>query len=155
MVSHRTKRVLPFSQEQLFGLVADVESYPQFLPMWQGARIWRPPGNAGDIYRTEQTIQLGPANKRFLTETRMHHPDQIDVTSNDALFRRFLICWRFEALQEQRCRVDFTMDCEARSLLLKPVMDVVLTETSRVIVTAFERRAHRLFGDGSSNCYGD
>jgi coenzyme Q-binding protein COQ10 len=146
MVSHRTTRVLPFSQEQVFGLVADVESYPQFLPMWQGARIWRIPGNAEHIYRTEQSIQMGPVTKRFITDTRMRHPDQIDVTSNDALFRRFLISWRFEALQEERCRIDFSMDCAARSLLLQPVMEVVLTETAQIIVTAFERRAHRLFG---------
>lgn len=146
MASHRTNRFLPYSQAQLFGLVADVESYPQFLPMWQGARIWRLPGNVEDIYRTEQSIQLGPVNKRFITETRMRHPNQIDVTSNDALFSHFLICWRFEDLQQQGCRINFSMDCEARSLLLKPVMEVVLTETSRAIVSAFERRAHRLFG---------
>ena len=61
MAIHNEKRLLPYIPEQIFDLVADVEKYPEFLPLWRNVSVLHPPG--GDQtgrYLTEQTLQLGP-----------------------------------------------------------------------------------------------
>jgi coenzyme Q-binding protein COQ10 len=132
--------------EQIFDLVADVEKYPEFLPLWYSASILQPPGgNRRDLYYTEQTLQLGPLQKRFRTETLLERPNRIHVTSRDPLFNHFSIQWVFTPKSEGACLVDFSLRCEASSFLLRPVLEVVLMEMARTIVRTFERRAHTLY----------
>lgn len=143
MAIHREKRMLPFSADQIFDLVADVERYPDFLPLWHHANTSRSEDNS-DLYFTRQTLQLGPLRKTFRTETRMQRPGRIRITSNDPLFDKFLIQWLLEARSTHSCMVDFALRCEAASLLLRPVFEVVLGEAAQGIVRAFEQRAYSL-----------
>ena len=121
MAVHRETRTLPFTPEQIFDLVADVERYPDFLPLWHVARTCRS-AHDDQLYFTEQTLQLGPVRKTFRTETSMRRPESIRVTSNDSLFREFVIQWQLQALPESSCSVDFSLRCKVRSLLLGPVI---------------------------------
>ena len=141
---HSERRTLPFAQEQIFDLVADVERYPDFLPLWQAARSRRSEQD-NDLYITDQTLQLGVVQKTFRTETRLQRPDQILVTSTDALFDEFMIKWLLEALPEHSCRVDFSLRCKAASPFLRPIFEVVLGSAAQSIVSAFERRALALY----------
>jgi coenzyme Q-binding protein COQ10 len=145
MALHREKRTLPFTPEQIFDLVADVESYPDFLPLWHAASISRSEQD-DTLYFTEQTLQLGPVRKTFGTETSMQRPGRIQVCSNDPMFDEFIIQWLLEALPDNACRVDFSLSCKVASLLLKPIIEVVLGEAAQGIVDAFERRAYTMYG---------
>ena len=146
MAYHQETRVLPYTQDQMFELVADVESYPAFLPLWREARIRRltddPPFAT---YRTSQVIQLGPVHRRFNTETRMQRPTRIEISSDDPLFKRFSITWSFPPGSDDSCRVSFTLDCQAASRLMRPVFDLVLSESAHGIMRAFEGRARSLY----------
>lgn len=144
MAVHSEKRTLPFTPEQIFDLVADVERYPDFLPLWHAARISRSEKEE-NLYFTEQTLQLGPLRKSFRTETRMQRPDRIQITSTDPLFDEFAIQWLLKALPENACHVDFSLRCTTASLLLRPVIEVVLAEAAQSIVSAFERRAYAMY----------
>jgi len=144
MALHREKRTLPYTAEQIFDLVADVESYPDFLPLWHAASISRSKQD-DTLYFTEQTLQLGPVRKTFRTETSMQRPDRIQVSSTDPMFDEFVIQWLLEALPENACRVDFSLRCRVTSLLLKPIIEVVLGEAAQGIVDAFERRAYSIY----------
>jgi len=145
MALHSERRTLPFTSEQVFNLVADVESYPDFLPLWHAASISRSEQD-DSLYFTRQTLQLGPLRKTFRTETRLQRPNRIRVTSSDALFDEFSIQWLLEDLPEHACRVDFSLRCKAASLILTPVIEVVLCEAAQGIVSAFERRAYAMYG---------
>ena len=148
MAAHRERRRIPYPSEQIFDLVADVERYPEFLPTWHRVAVRREPAvNSTEIYHTEQTLQLGPLQKTFLTRTSLERPSQIEVTSSDPLFNYFSMQWRFEARTPDACLVDFSLRCEAGSILLRPVLEVLIGETSHGIVKAFENRAHALYGD--------
>ncbi len=144
MPIHREHQILPFTPEQIFDLVADVERYPEFLPLWRDARITRSPGNP-DLYLTEQALQLGPVQRRFRTETHLRRPDLIEVHSNDSLFDHFLIRWSFGQAPNEGCNIEFLLRCEASSLLLRPLLDLMLVDAAQVTVRAFERRAHNLY----------
>ncbi len=117
-ISHRENHVVAFSNERMFDLVADVERYPEFLPLMRKATIVRRHASG---YETEQTLALGPLSHRFRTRTELDMPRSIVVTSADRAFRRFDIRWSFTPTSEGCCRIDFTLDCEVRSIWLKPL----------------------------------
>lgn len=147
MATHRENRLLPYLPEQIFDLVADVEAYPKFLPMWRSVSVRRMPAeNSIDSYHTQQTLQLGPLQKRFLTETLLARPNRIDIASRDPLFSHFAMQWKFSSQSETNCLVEFSLQCEASSFLLRPVLEVLLVETTHGIIQAFEGRAHTLYG---------
>lgn len=137
---HTESRLIDAPQEQVFELVADVEKYPEFLPMWIDARIYR---RRGDTYYTEQEIGLGLIRQRFRTKTVLMSPARIEVTSTDDLFRRFFVRWDL-AGAGHGCRVTITLGWEVQSFLLQTAIDLLLPETARSMVFAFERRSRQV-----------
>jgi coenzyme Q-binding protein COQ10 len=144
MPVHRESRVLPYRRDQFFDLVADVESYPAFLPLWRSAKIYRKEGN---VYFTEQEIGIGLLmRQRFRSQTKLTPPADIEVTSDEGIFEHLRIGWHFESPSRETCRVDFEMSCEARSFVMRQVMDLMLDDTARNMVAAFESRAREVYG---------
>jgi len=147
MTEYTDKRLLPYSTERVYELVADVERYPEFLPLWREATLQplsdEPQSNR---YLTVQTIQIGPFLQSFQTEALLEQPNQIRITSDDTMFEECCIHWRFKRAPQDGCHLHFLMRCEARSRLLRPVLDVTFMHSARSIVHAFERRAHELYG---------
>jgi len=146
MPVHRESRVLPYRRDQFFDLVADVESYPEFLPLWRVAHIYR---REGDVYYTDQQVGIGLLmSQRFHSRTELNRPTDIEVTSDDSIFDNFRIAWHFESPTEESCRVDFEMSCDASSPMMSYIMDLMLLETARSMVQAFEARARNIYGAG-------
>jgi coenzyme Q-binding protein COQ10 len=138
MTVYSESRIVSASADLLFSLVADVERYPEFLPMWKWARIRRWDGPS--TYYTAQDIGFGPIRERFETKTLLAPPASIIVTSSDRLFREFYIRWDFADVQEG-CRTGIELKWQARSLLLQKGIEVVLPKTAEMMVDAFEKRA--------------
>lgn len=138
MTVHTESRIVSAPAELLFDLVADVERYPEFLPMWKSARIRRLEGPS--TYYTDQEVGFGPICERFLTETILDRPVSIIVTSSDPLFREFYIRWGFANVAEG-CQTSIQLKWQARSFLLQKGIDIVLPKTAEMMVDAFERRA--------------
>ena len=143
MSSHSEQRVISCSPERFFDIVADVESYPAFLPFWRNAKVYR---RVGDVYYTRQEIGIGPVRESFLSKTVLQPPTQIDIVSSEPMFQEFAIHWKFRPTPEGGCRVRFKLSIEARSGLLRKVMNAMLADTARGMVSAFERRAAELYG---------
>jgi coenzyme Q-binding protein COQ10 len=141
MASHRESRSIALPAEWLFDIVADVERYPEFLPLMREARIV---GRHQDTYQTEQSLALGMLMHRFRTQTELVRPHAITVISDDRSFCRFDIHWAFSPLGDDHCHVDFALDCATRSLFLRPVIDMLVLPMATSMVAAFEARAHAL-----------
>ncbi|MFO1372200.1 MAG: type II toxin-antitoxin system RatA family toxin [Candidatus Competibacteraceae bacterium] len=139
--SHRESRVIAVSTERMFDLVADVERYPEFLPLMQRATIIRRHASA---YETEQVLALGLLVHRFRTRTELNPPHSISVTSADRSFRRFDIRWSFAPTLEGHCCIDFALDCEVRLIWLKPLGDALVAQMALTMVNAFVTRARKL-----------
>lgn len=141
MTTYSETRNIAAPREVVFDLVADVERYPEFLPLWNEAKIYRHRGAA--IYYTEQEVGLGPVRQRFHTRTTLVRPERIDITSNDPGFRTFHIGWDF-AERPGGCRVHIALSWKVHSWLMQRAIDMVLPETSKNMVDAFERRSRRV-----------
>jgi coenzyme Q-binding protein COQ10 len=140
-IPYRECRVIAVSSEQMFDLIADVERYPEFLPLMQKAQIVRRDAHA---YETQQTMALGVLIYRFRTRTELDRPHTIRVTSADWAFRRFEIGWSMTSTPEGLCSVNFAFDCEIRAFWLNPFSEVFIAQIGSTMVDAFVKRAHQL-----------
>lgn len=145
---YRESRVIEFASEQMFDLVADVERYPEFLPLMRRAVIV---GRSTNAYETQQTLALGVLEHSFRTRTELDRPHGIRVTSEDRSFSRFEIQWSFAPAPEGRCRVDFTLDYAVRSLWLKPLGEMLIAPMAMTMVDAFVARARKLNAGGDAS----
>lgn len=153
MATHRESRTIGRPPEEIFDIVADVERYPEFLPLIREARVLRRHENA---YETEQSLALGLMTHRFRTRTMLDRPRGITVVSDARSFCRFDIRWQFAPLGDDRCHVDFSVDCEADSPFLLPVIRMLVLPLAVSMVAAFEARALRLAGDaGRREAHGE
>jgi coenzyme Q-binding protein COQ10 len=135
-------RILIAPPDRLFDLVADVESYPSFLPMWRDARVF---ARSGNLYHTEQAVGVGRLQKRFRTQTLLSPPLRIEVTSSDPLFSDFYIHWNFSCIG-LGCRISAAVQWQLASDSLQRMIDRVLPSAARSVITAFEGRAREEFG---------
>ncbi|MDO5657465.1 MAG: type II toxin-antitoxin system RatA family toxin [Paracoccus sp. (in: a-proteobacteria)] len=147
---HRSEtRKLPYSARQMYDLVADVESYPQFLPWNSAARIRsREAGEAGsEVIKADLVISFKVFRERFGSRVVLWPDDlKIDTEYLDGPFRYLRSGWAFRDLPEGGSEVDFFVDFEFRNALLARLIGVVFDEAMARIVRAFEDRARALYG---------
>jgi coenzyme Q-binding protein COQ10 len=143
MPTHAEKRLIPYSPEQMYRLVADIERYPEFLPWCVGARIRRRTGNlvVGDLM-----IGFKMVREQFTSTVRLTPTERIDVTYTDGPFHYLNNHWIFLPAPEG-CQIDFYVDFEFKSKMLQKIITVLFSEAVRRMVAAFENRAHELYGE--------
>lgn len=147
MPSHSEKRALPYTADQMYALVADVASYPKFLPWTAAARIRsRKPVPGGEVMEADLVISFKVFRERFgsrVTLTPAEH--RIDTEYLDGPFKHLHSTWAFRDLPEGGCEVDFHVDFDFRNRVLQGVIGVVFNEAMHRIVKAFEDRAAELY----------
>lgn len=137
------ERLLPYRAEQLFDLAADVERYPEFLPLWIAARIGKREAGA---YETDQVVGFGPVRLSFQSRTVLRRPERIDVTSDDPRFRGSRLSWSFEPQPGGKCLVRLAAAGELRSRMLQRAAERAPEAAAGEIIAAFESRARELHG---------
>jgi coenzyme Q-binding protein COQ10 len=147
MPTHAEHRLLPYTQEQLFNLVADVERYPEFLPWCRGARVRERRGN---VITADLLIGFKMVRERFTSRVVLSRPDRIDVSYSEGPFKYLNNHWLFLPQSDGRCLIDFYVDFEFRSKMLQKIMEMFFNEAVKRMVGAFETRAHQLYGLGRS-----
>ncbi|AZY93989.1 MULTISPECIES: type II toxin-antitoxin system RatA family toxin [Paracoccus] len=152
MPNHRDSRNLPYSARQMYDLVADIESYPQFLPWNSAARIrtrtTRPDG--AEEIAADLVISFKVFRERFGSRVVLW-PEQggvwkIDTEYLDGPFKYMRSGWSFKDRPEGGCQVEFFVDFEFKNAILQRLIGVVFHEAMSRIVRAFEDRARKLYG---------
>lgn len=147
MPKHSETKRLAYTAEQMYALVADVGSYPQFLPWCSAARVRsRQPQPEGEIIEADLVISFKVFRERFGSRVTLF-PDalKIDTEYLDGPFRYMRSHWAFRP-DGAGCEVDFFVDFEFKNALLQGIIGVVFNEAMLRIVRAFERRAAELYG---------
>jgi coenzyme Q-binding protein COQ10 len=147
MPTHAEQRVLPYTPDQMFDLVADVDRYPEFLPWCIGARIRRRRGN---MVIADLVIGFKMIRERFTSEVKLYPEDKrIDVRYVEGPFKYLNNSWQFYE-HERGCKVDFYIDFEFRTRFLQRMMEPLFNEAVKRMVRAFESRADTLYGSSGS-----
>jgi len=143
MPTHAERRHLPYTAEQLFDLVADIERYPEFLPWCVGARIRE---RTDRLVVADLVIGFRMFRERFTSRVVLDRPRRIDVAYSEGPFRYLNNHWDFQPQADGSCVIDFFVDFEFRSRLLQRLIEVLFNEAVRRMVGAFEARARALYG---------
>jgi coenzyme Q-binding protein COQ10 len=135
--------ILPYSQDQLYALVADVERYAEFVPRWMGATVRRD----GPITYAEQTFGFGIFRYRFVSQVTFSPPHSVQVSSSDGPFHHLAIHWNVAPHQGDGCVVTLSTDFHLRSGVLQRMFENLGFQDAGWLLDVFEKRAHTLYRD--------
>jgi coenzyme Q-binding protein COQ10 len=144
MPTHAEQRYLPYSQKELYELVASVERYPEFLPWCTAARITR---SSGNFFEADLVVRFKVFQERFVSKVTLHPYTLIDVEYVNGPFRYLNNHWRFIEADDDGCTIDFYVDFEFRSKVLQKLIGLLFNEAVSRMVGAFEARARELYGE--------
>ncbi len=141
-------RRLPYSPDQLFALVGDVERYPEFLPWVTAMRTWnrRLLSETVEAFDAEARVRFAIVRETFSTKVKLDGEAlAIDTELIAGPFRRLENHWRFEA-DGAGAKVDFAIDFEFRSRLLERLAAANAGRAIQRLMGCFEARARALYG---------
>lgn len=142
MPTHAEKRILPYTPEELFELVADIEKYPRFLPWCVASRIRQ---RSGEKIVADLVIGFKMVRERFTSEVTLDRPSCIDVNYVEGPLKHLNNHWKFRP-HPAGTEIEFYVDFEFRSKLLQSLIGALFNEAFRRMVAAFEARAAELYG---------
>ena len=129
----------------LYAMVADVESYPEFVPGCVSARILE---RQPDQWTVDNVFGFGPLHNQFLSFAEPDPPNALTIHSSDGPWRAFLIQWRFRP-QGGGCLLSCEATLDFRSPLLAAVASLAAAGIERRVIAAFQSRALRMAKGGS------
>lgn len=146
MPHHHEKRVLPYTPQQLFDLVADVAKYPEFLPWCAGARInWR----KDNRFNADVLIGYKAIRETFTSTVTLTPHEAIDIKYEHGPFSKLKNYWTFAphtlADGKEGCELEFFIAFEFRAGLLNNIINSFFSEAVRRMVDAFEKRAAAIY----------
>ena len=135
----------------MFDLVADIESYPQFVPLCQSLTIRSVREKAGrEIRLADMTAGYKAIRESFACQVVLSRKtDEILVSYIDGPFKYLENKWFFEPVDEQSCAVHFVLDYEFKSRTLAMLMGSMFDRAFAHFTQAFEDRADALYGVNS------
>jgi ribosome-associated toxin RatA of RatAB toxin-antitoxin module len=138
----RSARV-PYTTEQMFALVNDIEQYPKFLHWCRGARIDLKQGNT-----VEATLDIGVLglHQSFRTRNTLERPHRIGIDLVSGPFRRLRGEWRFVAAPDGGSDISLTLAFEVTLSPFGAVFAKVFEELAAAQMTAFTDRAKKIYG---------
>ncbi|MEL6640894.1 MAG: type II toxin-antitoxin system RatA family toxin [Pseudomonadota bacterium] len=147
MPAHSETKVLPYTADQMYALVADVADYPKFLPWTAAARI-RSTTEMGDhiVMLADLVVSFKVFREKFGSRVLLWPGlKQIDTAYIDGPFKHLESTWRFKDLDDG-CEVCFDVDFEFKNRILQGAAGMFFNEAMQRIVRSFERRAAELYG---------
>jgi coenzyme Q-binding protein COQ10 len=141
MPSHTEHKLLPYTPDQLFEVVADVKDYPRFIPWCQGARIRQ---SGEKLVVAELEIGFGPFRESFTSHIDLDRPREVMVRSVDGPLEHLSNQWVFTPVGNAT-RIDFAVDFHFKSSVLDHVANGMFHEASMRMMGAFEARVHGLY----------
>jgi coenzyme Q-binding protein COQ10 len=149
MPTFSTKRRVRHSATEMFDLVADVERYPEFVPMCRGLKVrQRTPGEEGiEVIVADMTVSFKLVRETFRSRVTLDRPNlKILVEYLQGPFSHMQNRWSFKPDGDEACEIEFFIDYEFKSRTLGMLMGAMFDAAFRRFATAFEQRADQVYG---------
>jgi len=149
MPSFRTTRRVKHTATEMFDLVADVDRYPEFVPLCDSLSVRRRAegGEGTRILVADMTVAYGPVREVFKSQVTLDRARlAILVEYLDGPFRQLQNRWRFKPEGDRESTVEFFISYEFRSRTLGLLMGAVFDKAFRRFAEAFEKRADKIYG---------
>ncbi len=147
MPHFETNHVVKHTADQMFDLVADVEQYPQFLPLCEALKVRSRKERDGKVLLlADMTVGYKAIRETFTTQVLLNKAERtIDVKYIDGPFKYLDNRWRFEPSSEGQSVVHFDIDYEFKSRILGALMGTMFDRAFRMFSDAFEKRADSIY----------
>ena len=149
MPRFNSRRRVNHSASEMFDLVADVERYPEFVPLCQSLKIrQRNPGpNGTEVVIADMTVSFKLVRETFTSRVTLDRPNlNILVEYLRGPFSKLENRWTFEPKSDNSCEVGFYIAYEFKSRMLAMLMGAMFDTAFQRFAAAFEKRADRIYG---------
>ena len=149
MPTFSTKRRVRHSAAHMFDLVADVERYPEFVPMCRDLKVrQRTPEEEGiEVIVADMTVSFKLVRETFRSRVTLDRPKlKILVEYLQGPFSHMQNRWTFKPTGDEACEIEFFIDYEFKSRTLGMLMGAMFDTAFRRFATAFEHRADQVYG---------
>ncbi|GKQ50941.1 type II toxin-antitoxin system RatA family toxin [Bradyrhizobium sp. Ce-3] len=144
-----SKRRVRHTASQMFDLVADVERYPEFVPLCQALKVRQrtPKDDGTEIVVADMTVSFKLVKETFTSRVTLDRPNlKILVEYLRGPFSNLENRWSFEPKSEAECDVGFFLNYEFRSRMLAMLMGSMFDAAFSRFAAAFEKRADQVYG---------
>jgi coenzyme Q-binding protein COQ10 len=142
MPTHAEKKILPYTPEQLFDLIADVANYPEFLPWVESASVY---DNLDNSFISDVTIGYKFLTYPYKCRVHLKPKERIDIEYLTGPFHYLNNHWILTPVNEKMTEIDFYIDFEFNNPLLQSILTPVFTEVVGRMIKAFEKRASEIY----------
>jgi coenzyme Q-binding protein COQ10 len=146
-----TKRRVQHSASDMFDLVADVEHYPEFVPLCRSLSVRRrtQDGEGRDVVTADMTVAYKLISETFTSRVTLDREKlEVLVEYIEGPFQKMNNRWNFRPAGDHACDVEFFIAYEFRSRTLGLLMGAMFDAAFRRFSAAFERRADQVYGTG-------
>jgi coenzyme Q-binding protein COQ10 len=152
MPQFSTKRRVGHTAADMFDLVADVEKYPQFVPLCTAMRVRsRTPKGETTVVIAAMTAAYKVISQTFTSRVTLDKPNLVILVEYlDGPFSRMQNRWTFRPAGENSCEVEFFINYEFKSRTLAVLMGAMFDTAFRKFSAAFEKRADEIYGKGTA-----
>jgi len=143
MVEIHKRETVPYSADEMYSLVNDIESYPDFLPWCKDARILE----SGTVrLKARIYLEAGRIKQSFSTQNTMQAGKSIDMNLVEGPFKFLTGHWRFDAVDDNACTVKLDIAFEFKNKLLKLALSSTFHRILDTLVDSFVQRAEAVYG---------
>ncbi len=147
MVKINRSALVPYSAEDMFALVDDIDSYKEFLPWCSDSHVINRNKNR---VKGEIELRKGAVHKSFVTQNTNEQGQSITMELVEGPFKHLEGLWLFHALRDDASKVVLELEYEFSNALLKMTVGPVFQQVADKLVDAFCQRANEVYGQSSS-----
>lgn len=135
--------LLPFSVAQMYRLVNDVASYPEFVPWCVGCEVHKE-----DESEKQVTMNFASRGIKTSVTTRNELIEDKIIAMNfvEGPFKHLSGCWQFKAIDDHACRVEFNMEFAFSNRLYEVTFGPIFNHVTNKLVSTFAQRAEKVYG---------
>ena len=134
---------MPYTNREMFALVSDIESYPEFLPWCTEARVL---SHEHDEVRASIGFSVGGMTRTFATRNYQQVNKMIEMQLVEGPFSDLCGHWRFDPLGDAGCKIALSLKYNFSSRMVRMVVGPVFGQIANSLVDAFQQRAAEVYG---------
>jgi len=134
--------LVPYTAEQMYKLVDDIDKYSEFLPWCSQSQVIE---RAEDSVKGQLTISYSQLNKSFVTQNINTPYSQIEMQLVEGPFKHLNGLWLFTSLGDDGCKVELKMEFEFESKILDMTVGPIFGKLANSLVDAFTERASKIY----------
>ena len=143
MIEISKTTVVPYTPEEMYVLVNDIESYPAFLPWCTAAKI---SNQQKESLTASLSLAVGKIKQSFTTENTMQDGSRINMHLIEGPFKHLSGYWKFNPEDEQSCHIQLHMNFEFKNKIIKHTLGKVFYKVMDSMVESFVQRAQQIYG---------